>query len=231
MNNVDIKKSKEDKKNAITKIENYMISEHYMIKHFVLALNSLIFMEMDIKEWNNKKEKQIKVIPYYKKNDNIFLKFDANDFLINKPFPLIEYIDAYGSALYDLNGVKTILLNTNGEAKRIEKRYKNTDYIPLMPICFIHGEYIEVADIVISKKIIPRKKFFIYNHMIGIIPKELSEIKVGGNNAFRFYPQDRIVSVRVQPDMCNKIPQIYKHLDSEDWQSLPYMKINLQLLI
>jgi hypothetical protein len=231
MNNIEIKSSKEDIKGAVKKIESYMIKEHYMIKHFINALNSLIFVEMDIKEWINKKEKQTKIIPYYKKGDNVILKFDANDFLINKPFPLIKYIDAYGSALYDLNGIKTILLNTYGEIKEMEKRYDNTNYVPLMPICFIYDEYVEVADIVISKKIMPRKKFFIYNHMIGIIPPKLRDIEVGGNNAFHFYPQDRIVSIKIKPNMCDKIPQIYKHLDSEDWESLPYIKMNLELLI
>ena len=230
MNKSEIKDINDEHKIGIEKIENFMIKEHYMIKHFINALNHLILVEMDIKEWVNKKEKQAKIIPYYKSNDHIVLKFGADDFLYNKPFPMIECIDAYGSAIYNMNGIEISLFNTYGEKDYIEKRYENTNYVPLLPICFIYDDFIEVADIVLSKKIMPRKKFFIFNHMIGKIPKELKNIKIGGYNAFRFYPTERLLSLKLL-DKNIDIPQIYRHLDSEDWESSPQIKIHLELLI
>jgi hypothetical protein len=230
MNKIDVKNTNNDYKVGIEKIEKFITKEHYIIKHFINALNHLILVEMDIKEWINKKEKQAKIIPYYKSNDNIILKFGADDFLYNKPFPMKQCIDAYGSAIYDINGIEVSLFNTYGEKDYINKRYENTNYISLLPVCFIYDDFIEVADIVLLKKIMPRKKFFIFNHMISKIPKELKNIKIGGYNAFRFYPSERLLSLR----LLNKnvdIPQVYKCLDSEDWESLPQVKIHLEPLI
>jgi hypothetical protein len=211
----------------ILKIENNIINNN-MIKHFINALNHLILVEMDIKEWNNKK-RQPKIIAYYRENEKITVSFDLNDFMLNKPFALIECIDAYGSAKYDVNGIPTIVLNTCGENENVIKRYpENSLFTSILTFCILYGNNIEVADMVISKKILPRKKFFIKNHMIGIIPKELKNIKLGGKNAFYFYPEERLISLRV--DSKDKIPIIYRHKDSEDWISKPYIKINLENL-
>lgn len=227
--NTEIKVLKNENKNGVEKIESFLFKDFYMIKHFINALNSLVLVEMDIKEWANKKERQKKIIPYYKKNGNIILNFGAEDFLYNKSFPLINCIDAYGSVTYDINGNNVSLLNTYGEKHFIEKRYDNTNFIPLISTCFIYEDNIEVADIVLYKKIMPRKKFFVYNHMIGKIPKELKGIEFGGYKAFRFYPTERLVSLKLL-NKSFKVPQVYKHLDSEDWESDPYVKIHLEIV-
>jgi hypothetical protein len=227
--NAEIKVVKNECKNGIEKIESFLFKDYYIMKHFINALNSLILVEMDIKEWVNKKERQNKIIPYYKKNDNVLLKFGAEDFLYNKSFPLVKCIDAYGSAIYNVNGNNISLLNTYGDKYFIDKRYDNTNFVPLISICFIYEDNIEVADIVLSKKIMPRKKFFIYNHMIGKIPKELKNLELGGYKAFRFYPNERLVSLKLL-NKNFKVPQIYKHLDSEDWESDPYVKIHLEII-
>lgn len=225
----EIKVIKNEHKNSIEKIESFLFKDYYIIKHFINALNGLVLVEMDIKEWVNKKERQNKIIPYYKKNDNIILKFGAEDFLYNKSFPLIKGIDAYGSAVYNINGNNVFLLNTYGEKYFLEKRYNNTNFAPLISVCFMYEDNIEVADIVLSKKIMPRKKFFVYNHMTGKIPKELIGIELGGYKAFHFYPTERIVSLKLL-NKNFKIPQIHKHLDSEDWESEPYIKIHLEIV-
>lgn len=220
----------EEQKNGIEKVENFSDGKQYMIKHFVNALNHLVLIEMDGKEWANKKDRQPKIIPYYKDiNGEVIINFDTSDFLINKPFPLIKGVDAYGSAIYNVNGIYVTLLNTYGEDDDIAERYPaNSKYVPILPICYIYDKYVEVADIVILKSIMPRKRFSIQNHMIGIIPEELRELEFGGKRAFYFYPNERFVSLRVKSKDYKSISQVYRHKDSEDWISTPRIKVHLQ---
>jgi hypothetical protein len=216
----------------INEIENFVSVN--IIKHFVNALNSLILVEMDGKEWGNKKERQSKIVPYFKdKNNEIIISFNTNDFLINKLFPLIKSLDAYGTAIYDVNGINVTLLNTynNNDKNELNERYSlEKKYTPIITFCYIYNKYIEVADIVLLNKMLPRKRLSIHNHMIGIIPKELRNLEFSGKEVFCYYPSERFISLRVKTKDYKSISQIYKHKDSEDWMSSSRVKIHLELV-
>jgi hypothetical protein len=204
-----------------------------MIEKIFHAMNELIFYELDERECNKKMRRKERMLPFYREKvhgkSHIAFDFNAEDFLANKFFKANTILDAYGTVEYDIDGISTILLNTYGEEDiaKIKRFSRRSPYVSIFTICIIYNNKIEVADVVTSRSVLPRKKMKILNHMIGDIPKELQGISFQGKRAFYFNDKGGAVSLRLKDEDYADVPDKYKHIEAKGWVSGPRVKVKV----
>ena len=64
--------------------------------------------------------------------------------------------------------------------------------------------------------------------MVGDIPKKLQSIKFYGKQAFYFYPDKKFVSLKVDNNDYETVPEKYKHKKAQGWVSGPRVKIPVE---
>lgn len=202
-----------------------------LIRHFYNELRQMIIYEIDINEVENI-QPRAKIIPFYRyASDNkqiVIFYFDAEYFLLNKTFKVLKRLDAYGSTMYEVDNKSVILLNTYGEEDNALEYFLDSKVVSVFTICIIYDNIVEVADVVNSKSILPRKKLELRNYMYAELPKELQGADFSGKRAFYFYRKDSLLSLRIKQDIYTKLPESLKHIEAENWVSGPRTLIKLK---
>lgn len=201
-------------------------------KIFRIFEQHLLLYEMDEKELSNKRRRS-KLLPFYRWETKHGIEarfyFDSEDFLKNRPYPIVEVLDAYGTVTYDIDGTNVTLFDMYGEEDEnvgrwpIEKKFS-----VVCTVCIMYDNKIEVADIIVNKNLLPRKNMKLAFHMKGIIPSSLQGFRFFGKRSFYFYPQERFVSMRLSREDYANVPEELKHKKSEGWASSPRVKIQLE---